>query len=111
MNTSPYSQLQSQLSSVWPDWKITGTLGKGTFGYVYQLVRNDLGRNYTCAMKVLQMISDESDENLEEFVRSVSHEIDMMMQLKGYPNIVTIEDYAVLRGDGTRTILIRMEQL
>lgn len=111
MNTSSYSQLQSQLSSVWPDWKITGTLGKGTFGYVYQLVRNDLGRNYTCAMKVLQMISDESDENLEEFVRSVSHEIDMMMQLKGYPNIVTIEDYAVLRGDGTRTILIRMEQL
>ena len=111
MTASSYSQLQSQLSSVWPDWKITDTLGKGTFGYVYQLVRNDLGRDYTCAMKVLQMISDESDENLEEFVRSVSHEIDMMMQLKGYPNIVTIEDYAVLRGDGTRTILIRMEQL
>jgi serine/threonine protein kinase len=111
MTTSSYSQLQSQLSSVWPDWKITGTLGKGTFGYVYQLVRNDLGKNYTCAMKVLQMISDESDENLEEFVRSVSHEIDMMMQLKGYPNIVTIEDYTVIRGEGTRTILIRMEQL
>ena len=57
MTAFSYSQLQSQLSSVWPDWKITDTLGKGTFGYVYQLVRNDLGRDYTCAMKVLQMIS------------------------------------------------------
>ena len=48
MTASSYSQLQSQLSSVWPDWKITDTLGKGTFGYVYQLVRNDLGRDSGC---------------------------------------------------------------
>ena len=111
MTTTSYSNVQKLLSSVWPEWQITGTLGKGTFGYVYEILRNDLGNSYTCAMKVLQMISDESDEDLEEFVRSVSHEIDMMMMLKGAPNIVTIEDYAVLRGDGTRTILIRMEKL
>ena len=111
MTTTSYSNVQKLLSSVWPEWQITGTLGKGTFGYVYEILRNDLGNSYTCAMKVLQMISDESDEDLEEFVQSVSHEIDMMMMLKGAPNIVTIEDYAVLRGDGTRTILIRMEKL
>ena len=35
----------------------------------------------------------------------------MMMRLKGAPHIVTIEDYAVLREEGMRTILIRMELL
>ena len=106
-----YSLIQSQLSSVWPEWKVTRRLGKGTFGYVYEILRDDLGRKYTCAMKVLKMVSDESDEDLEEFVQSVSREIDMMMKLKGSPNIVLIEDYAVLREEGTRTILIRMEEL
>lgn len=34
-----------------------------------------------------------------------------MMQLKGAPNIVSIEDYTVLSGTGSRTIMIRMELL
>lgn len=111
MITTPYSYVQNQLSSVWPEWKITAALGKGTFGQVYEILRNDLGTGYKCALKVLQYEADESDPGLEEFVRSVSREIDMMMQLKGAPNIVTIEDYAVLRNQGSRTILIRMELL
>lgn len=111
MVTTPYSFVQSQLSSVWPEWKITAFLGKGTFGSVYEILRNDLGTNYKCALKVLQLNADETDSGLEEFVRSVSREIHTMMQLKGAPNIVTIEDYAVLREEGMRTILIRMELL
>ena len=110
LNTSS-SYIQSQLSSVWPEWRITDTLGKGTYGDVYEILRDDLGISYKCALKVLTLESYESDPSLEEFVRNVSREIDMMMQLKGAPHIVTIEDYAVLRDKGVRTILIRMELL
>ena len=111
MADSPYSFVQSQLSSVWPEWTIIAACGKGTFGHVYEILRNDLGPNYKCALKVLQLESEESDPALDEFVQNVSREIDTMMKLKGAPNIVAIEDYAVLREKGLRTILIRMELL
>jgi raffinose/stachyose/melibiose transport system substrate-binding protein len=133
--------IQELLTSVWPEWKVTKRLGKGTYGAVYEIVRNDLGSNYQCALKVLQMRADETSPDntantadfrteyiygspyrplsmsgagtatLEDFVRNVSEEINMMIQLKGVPGIVAIEDYAVLRGNGIRTILIRMEEL
>ena len=134
--------IQELLSPVWPEWKVTKYLGKGTYGAVYEIVRNDLGSNYKCALKVLQMRADETSldkspdktgdfdteyiygspyrplnmsgagtATLEDFVRNVSEEINLMIQLKGVPGIVAIEDYAVLRGSGIRTILIRMEEL
>lgn len=121
--------IQTLLSSVWPNWKITRQLGKGSYGTVYEIVREDLGTRYASALKVLRMetveagtssaalsgydnsFSVEFDKNLDEFERSVRTEIDLMMQLKGAPNIVAIEDYAVLSDTGSRTILLRMEAL
>ncbi len=130
--------IQELLAQAWPKWKVTKRLGKGTYGSVYEIVRDDMGSSYKCALKVLQMQAAEPDldsdmgfvtENiygspyrplsmsgagtaaLEDFVRSVSEEINLMIQLKGVPGIVSIEDYTVLRGNGTRTILIRMEEL
>ena len=136
--TLEISYVQELLSSVWPNWKITKILGKGSYGKVYEILRDDLGTGsgYRCALKVLQMEADDSgdaatmrlmtsrnifdahipgessqNDALEDFVRGVSAEIDAMMQLKGAPNIVTIEDYAILRSKGVCTILIRMEEL
>ncbi len=157
-----FTYIQSLLNSVWPDWKVTRRLGKGSYGAVYEILRDDLGTGYRCALKVLQMHADISDpeptesitrtvglghlqgprsqtsrpsgtvkimqENrpliypaaglsghsegeLEDFVRDVCNEIDLMIRLKGAPHIVSIEDYAVLRKYGERTILIRMEKL
>ena len=165
--------LQTQLSSVWPEWRIIRKLGKGTYGSVYEILRDDLGTDYRCALKVLRMEEEESEtfysyltgeadsertshigyrgsedrspsdrssfsdikrlhpaadfdqvtlrsghssaregeSILEDFVLNVSREIDLMIQLKGSPHIVSIEDYAVLRKRGQRTILIRMELL
>ena len=121
--------IQTLLSSVWPNWKITRRLGKGSYGTVYEIVREDLGNRYASALKVLRMetveagtssaalsgfdntFSVEYDKDLDEFERSVRTEIDLMMQLKGAPNIVAIEDYAVLSDTGSRTILLRMEAL
>lgn len=163
------AKIQSLLKSVWPEWRVTRRIGKGTYGAVYEIIRDDLGSGYKCALKVLEMEVDDlespadptvqvldpygtvsarphpfsadsgANENtqgirslaadspvpqifqglpsesqtdlLEEFVRGVSREIDLMVRLKGTPNIVSIEDYIVLRGRNIRTILIRMELL
>ena len=175
--------VQDLLYSVWPEWKVTKQIGHGSYGYVYEIIRDDLASPHKCALKVLQMDSDtafvpdlrstdtrvnprrsskngsfspvyrdsgsihlqdpcrrrgntqgsldpyvnmtassaeaaegtsETEEQragLEEFVLGVSTEINLMLQLKGDPHIVSIEDYAILRSTGTRTILIRMENL
>lgn len=50
-------------------------------------------------------------EILEDFEHSVSSDINLMMQLKGLPNIVTIEDTATLWRDNQCIIMIRMELL
>ena len=226
--TNHQDYIQNLLSSVWPEWRITGLLGKGSYSSVYEIIRDDLGSGYKCALKVLQMYAPSSEgpsagsgssqedilasdfpgmndfpgkssdpdkndfpqsssdpdkndfpqsssdpdkndfpemtssvgidrgrsgsrqsgpgsrsslydredstvsidvgsrhsggygpylsrnpgeQNLEDFVRSVSEEIDLMLQLKGAPGIVSIEDYAVLKDPGSRTFLIRMEKL
>lgn len=123
------SFVQKQLSSVWPYWKIIKLLGKGSYGLVYEIAREDIGNQYTSALKVLYIEtvdsrdSDESgigyslsfraddEKGLNDFVCEVSEEIDLMMRLKGFPNIVQIEDYKVVCGTKSRTILIRMEEL
>lgn len=137
MNTE-IERIQTLLSSVWPEWRITKRIGKGSYGAVYEIIRDDLGNGsgFKCALKVLEMeaddmtltqdatvhvldssaglqgISGESQtELLEEFVRGVSNEINLMLELKGTPNIVSIEDYIVLRDRNIRTILIRTELL
>lgn len=132
--------VQELLSKTWPTWQISRKLGKGSYGSVYEIERNDLGTRYTCALKVLHLEAEStdtggsvtnlhaaspgaqdsptvflfdrvSDTEIAEFVQGVSSEINLMMQLKGVPNIVTIEDYAVLRYEHRCTILIRMEEL
>ena len=132
--------VQEQLAKTWPSWHISRKLGKGSYGSVYEIERNDLGTRYTCALKILHLEAESygssesytnplatsagipdsptaflidriTDTEITEFVRGVSSEINLMMQLKGVPNIVSIEDYAVLHGERKCTILIRMEEL
>ena len=170
--TNNQAYIQHLLNTVWPEWRITGLLGKGSYGSVYEIIRDDLGSGYKCALKVLQMYAPSAgdlqagtgsvlqqeetislgigrelsgsapqpvynsqpydhaprgkgysgerapysgqntgEQTLDDFVRSVSAEIDMMMQLKGAPGIVSIEDYAVLKDTACRIFLIRMEEL
>lgn len=129
MNETNYEleSIQQQLSGVWPNWRVTKKLGNGSYGSVYEIIRNDLAIKYTCALKVLNMRAQDSghyesadytvsidritDTDIDEFVHGVTSEIEAMIRLKGVPNIVTIEDYALLRNPYGCTILIRMEEL
>ena len=44
--TNNQDYIQNLLSSVWPEWRITGLLGKGSYSSVYEIIRDDLGSGY-----------------------------------------------------------------
>lgn len=114
--------------SVWPEWQIVKQLGRGSFGVVYQAVRNDNNVESTSAIKVISIPTDSSEVEtllsegfdltgsktyfkglVDDFVR----EIQLMESLKGIQNIVSIEDYKVVEKQDEIgwDIYIRMELL
>ncbi|MBR4359794.1 MAG: serine/threonine protein kinase [Clostridia bacterium] len=113
---------------VWPDWEITDKLGGGAFGTVYKARRQDLAGTSYAAIKITQIPRDESEmeelraegmtpeqtfDYYKEVVRDYSSEIKMMDSVKGYTNIVAIDDYKILynKEEQAWRILIRMELL
>ena len=126
--------ITSILSSIWPEWSITGLLGIGTYGNVYKITRNnDMLNSDTAvisesAVKIISIPRDHAEidtlgsntnfveqvcREYESIVQSLSREIKLLESLKGAPNVVHIEDYKILKNqDGISwTIVIRMELL
>ena len=116
------------ISKVWPDWKATRVLGEGSFGKVYEIVRNNFGIEEHCALKVITIPSSTAElqsmrsegmddasasEYYKGLVEEFVQEIALMSKLKGNLNIVGYEDYAVIEHKDTIgwDILIRMELL
>ncbi|MBQ4562696.1 MAG: protein kinase [Clostridia bacterium] len=114
--------------SVWPEWVIEKRLGKGSYGTVYQVIRNDNNIESRAAIKVISIPSDPSEidtlrsEGMDitdtrnyfnGIVEDFIGEIRMMESLKGAPNIVAVEDYKVVEKTGEIgwDIYIRMELL
>lgn len=119
---------QILLPENWRSWKIREILGEGAYGTVY-LAEKQIGSDVsTSAIKIIS-ISPEKNEELalslelgsqesvnkyyEDLAQTYIQEIKMMIALKGHPNIVYIEDYAVEEdlGKSRWTIYIRMEYL
>ncbi len=114
---------------VWPEWEFVKRIGRGAYGTVYEAVRtDDYGVESRSAIKVVSIPQDEAElESLRtdgmdydasktymrQIVNSFVNEVKLMVQLKGVPNIVSVEDYKVVE----RTeeigwdISIRMELL
>ncbi len=103
-------------------------LGKGSFGVVYEAVRNDHQLESRAAVKVISIPQNDSeldslrsegftDENTRTYLQGVVNdfvnEIKMLESFKGVQNIVSVEDYKVLeKKDGIGfDIFIRMELL
>ena len=109
----------------WTEWKVEKLLGRGSFGEVYQVVRNELGTSMRAAIKIIHIPMDDSElEELEDsgisarsyldkLVTDITNEIILMQTLKGAPNIVGIEDYKIVESTEKVqwTIYIRMELL
>lgn len=90
---------------IFHNWIIKDVIGAGSFGTVYEIEREEFGRVYRAAAKVIVI----SKELVEETIR----ECDLMEQMKGDSHIVSYEDHYVEQGeDGTEwKIYIRMELL
>lgn len=115
-------------SLVFGSWMITRQIGRGSFGTVYEIQRQDFGEVYRAALKVitvpqsreeLQTVLEEgmSQTQAEQYfysvVEDIVREFAIMARLKGTANVVSYEDHTVIRhpeGIGW-DILIRMELL
>lgn len=116
------------LRAVWPEWKIVRYINRGSFGVVYEAIREDHGVESRAAIKVISIPQDEAELEslrsaglsadatktyLQEVVNDFANEIRIMESFKGSQNIVSVEDYKVIeRTDSVGwDIYIRMELL
>ena len=122
MNEAYYKSLEPFFGS----WYIKEYIGRGSYGQVYRIEKEDISGSYSSAMKIIS-IGGENDavgfsggmtqENLDEYygdlIRNIIREFKMMEKLKGNTNIVCYEDHEIRkRNDGAGyDIFIRMEQL
>jgi|GEM_PF-5778983 len=113
-------------SSIWPEWELVELLGRGAYGEVYKAVRTDSGVTSLAAIKIIDIPSDPdeldslraeglgqdaTDTYLREIVSDFVNEIQIMETFKGVQNIVSVEDYKVVKKPVGYTIYIRMELL
>lgn len=97
-------EIEAVLHEKWPDWHLMEIIGEGANATVYKAKKEDaIGVVYS-AIKVLSISKDEN-------IDSCTREIRMMESLRGYTNIVCIEDYLIAETDKQWFILIRMELL
>jgi len=113
---------------LWGSWHIESLIGEGSFGKVYKVRKEEFGKTYYSAVKIISIPQNEADlrhmrnEGLDDvsvrsyfqaFVSDILQEIDLMSQLRGNSNIVSFDDHKVIeRTDGFGwDILIRMELL
>lgn len=115
-----------QYEPLWGSWYVDGPIGKGSFGRVYKVHKDEFGKLYYAAVKMISI--PESDDEIERakmvmpditvptffrtFVTDIVQEISFMSAFKGNTNIVSIEDHTVIEKDELHwDILIRMELL
>ncbi|MDR1967053.1 MAG: protein kinase [Synergistaceae bacterium] len=117
-----------QYEPLWGSWYIESPIGEGSFGRVYRVKKEEFGKAYYSAVKVLSIPQNESDlrraknDGLDEvsarsyfhsFVTDIIQEIDLMSAFRGNSNIVSLEDHKVIERENEIgwDILIRMELL
>ena len=112
-----------------PGWRVIRVIGKGSFGKVYEVEKEDeFGGGVRSALKVISIPETSAeieayrddgydDESLTKLFRSrvedITSEFRLMNKLKGCSNIVSYEDHAVVQheNDIGYDIMIRMELL
>jgi len=99
----------------WPGDEVLGFLGQGSFGFVYEIAHKSQTGEARYAVKVIPVseIAKKRKQDPEECMKALSREDRVMQILKGHPNIVSIEDFAVMREEESNQsyMLIRMELL
>ncbi len=116
------------LEPLWGEWYFVRKLGEGAFGKVFEIQREDMGRRYSAALKVITIPQSDAEwksvmtdgmdpQSVTNYfyglVNEVAGEIDVMSRFKGNSNIVSYEDHKVIMHQDGRgwDILVRMELL
>ena len=122
------STVRDILKKAWPEWEIEKVIGTGAFGAVYQAVRNDIAGVSHAAIKVVTIPKSEEEieairaegyspaqtvEYFQKVVQDYTSEIKLLDSVKGYTNIIAIDDYKIIQSEDRMLwhILIRMELL
>lgn len=113
---------------IFNNWYIEEKLGSGAYGTVYKIKREEFGKTFYSALKVIQIPSESSEvdtlrsEGMDnnsitayygEIVQELVQEISILNSLKGNSNIVSYEDHSIITEEEGKkyTIFIRMELL
>ena len=116
-----------QYEPLWGSWYIDEQLGEGSFGKVYKVHKEEFGKNYEAAVKIISIPQNQAEvdqarnDGIDEaslptyfrtFVVDIVQEIDFMSMFKGNTNIVSIEEHKVIeKSPISWDVLIRMELL
>ena len=128
MNDNEIIQQYKKYEPFFGSWYIKRFIGEGGFAKVFEIVRNDFGREYVSALKIIAVSKTKSeintlksegmsDEDIRGYMRGIVEdtigEIQLMYKLRGKGNIVSYEDHAAVEHeDGMGwDILIKMEYL
>lgn len=119
--------LQQLSDKIWPGWTIERCLGRSAYSIVYHIVKNaGFGHQLTAALKVIPIpgkahqhtIHGGMDEGTaadyyQSIAEDVVEEIVFISNLKGHTNIVSYEDFTIMKSDNgiQWTILVKMELL
>lgn len=113
---------------IFHNWKVKRIIGEGSFGTVYEIEREEFGRIYRAAAKVIPIPDDVNEishlikegmteENVIDYCRSmvenIVSECELMAKMRGDSHIVSYEDHYVEQSDSANQwmIYIRMELL
>ena len=111
---------------LWGSWYVDELIGKGNFGTVYKISRDELGHKYTSAVKIISVPNDDQYREAEasfggddaslsgyfqDIVQNIVNEITTLYSLAGNSNIVGYHDHKVFKKVDSIgwDILIRME--
>ena len=120
--------MKTKIEQVWPGWKVVRLLGKGTFGQVYEIERENFGEIEKSALKVITIPENSNeidelrslgfDENglSQRYINSlinIGKEYATLAKLKSFANVVHCEDikYGHNENGIGWDIYIRMELL
>ena len=96
---------------LWGSWHVESEIGEGSYGKVYKLRREEFGKTYHSAVKLLSIPHSDSEvwhlksEGMSEAsLKSHFHteaadllkEIELMSAFKGNSNIVNLKDHKVI---------------
>ena len=117
-----------ELKTIWPQWEVEELIGKGSYGNVYKIKREEMGTVSYAALKIIEIPQEQSEVRelmnsgmdhqsvkfyYQDLVKSIQNEIAVMETLKTGNNIVSIEDYSIREKKDSIgwKVYIRMELL